>query len=70
MCKSIVAEYEAPGFDEKNEQQAKKIMDMMTQMQDLGQPPAALLEDMAPGMDFANPQGMPDMKDLENCNIM
>jgi peroxin-19 len=70
MCKSIVAEYEAPGFDEKNEQQAKKIMDMMTQMQDLGQPPAALLEDMAPGMDFANPQGMPDMKDLENCTIM
>ncbi|CAO3599518.1 unnamed protein product [Absidia cylindrospora] len=70
MCKKIVAEYEAPGFDENNEQQAKKIMDMMTKMQDLGQPPAALLEDMAPGMNFDNPQGMPDMKDLENCTIM
>ncbi|CAO3593624.1 unnamed protein product [Absidia cylindrospora] len=70
MCQKIVAAYEAPGFDENNEQQAKKIMEMMTQMQDLGQPPAALLEDMAPGMNFDNPQGMPDMKDLENCSIM
>jgi peroxin-19 len=70
MCQRIVAAYEAPGFDEKDEQQAAKIMDMMTQMQEYGQPPAALLEDMAPGMDFGNPQGMPDMKDLENCAIM
>ncbi|KAI8096509.1 Pex19 protein family-domain-containing protein [Halteromyces radiatus] len=70
MCQKIVAEYEAPGFDENNEQQAKKIMDLMTAMQDLGQPPASLLEDMAPGMNFGNPEGMPDMKDLENCTIM
>ncbi|KAI9309409.1 Pex19 protein family-domain-containing protein [Cunninghamella echinulata] len=70
LCKKIVAEYDAPGFDEKNEAQAKKIMDLMTEMQDLGQPPASLLEEMAPGMNFDAPQGMPDIKDLENCTIM
>ncbi|ORX46263.1 Pex19 protein [Hesseltinella vesiculosa] len=70
MCQKIVAAYEAPDFNEKDEAQGKKIMDMMTQMQDLGQPPASLLEDMAPGMNFDSPEGMPDMKDLENCTIM
>ncbi|CAO3635612.1 unnamed protein product [Cunninghamella blakesleeana] len=70
LCKKIVAVYDAPGFDEKDESQAKKIMDLMTEMQDLGQPPTSLLEDMAPGMNFDNPQGMPDLKDLENCSIM
>lgn len=38
-------------------------------MQDLGQPPASMLEEMAPGMNMG-PDGIPDMKDLENCNIM
>ncbi|KAI8333813.1 Pex19 protein [Chlamydoabsidia padenii] len=44
MCQQIVAEYEMPGFDEKNEEQAMKIMDLMTRMQELGQPPAELVE--------------------------
>ncbi|KAI8071364.1 Pex19 protein [Gongronella butleri] len=70
MCKQIVAAYEAPGFDEKSDDQAKHIMDLMTKMQDLGQPPASLLEEMAPGMNFDSPEGMPDVKDLENCTIM
>ncbi|KAI7896491.1 Pex19 protein family-domain-containing protein [Mucor mucedo] len=70
ICQQIVAKYEAPDFDEKNEVQGKKIMDLMTKMQDLGQPPAELLDEMAPGMNFGNPEGMPDMKDMENCNIM
>ncbi|CAO0794931.1 unnamed protein product [Mucor circinelloides] len=70
ICQQIVAKYEAPNFDEKNEAQGKEIMDLMTKMQDLGQPPAELLDEMAPGMNFGNPEGMPDMKDLENCNIM
>ena len=70
LCLQIVAKYEASDFDEKNEAQGKQIMDLMTQMQDLGQPPAELLDEMAPGMNFGNPEGMPDMKDLENCTIM
>ncbi|KAI8876260.1 Pex19 protein [Backusella circina FSU 941] len=70
ICKKIVAKYDAPDFDEKNEAQGKVIMDLMTKMQDLGQPPAEILDSVAPGMNFGNPEGMPDMKDLENCNIM
>lgn len=70
ICQKIVDKYEAPDFDEKNEAQGKQIMDLMTKMQDLGQPPAELLDEMAPGMNFGNPEGMPDMKDMENCNIM
>ncbi|KAI9007976.1 Pex19 protein [Phycomyces nitens] len=70
VCQEIVAKYEAPGFDEKNESQSKEIMDLMQKMQDYGQPPAALLEEMAPGANFGNPGEVPDMKDLENCTIM
>ncbi|KAI8388846.1 Pex19 protein [Radiomyces spectabilis] len=70
VCKQIVARYEDPKFDEKNEDQAKGIMELMTKMQDLGQPPASLLEQMAPGMGLGNGEGMPDPKDLENCNMM
>ncbi|CEI95362.1 hypothetical protein RMCBS344292_09551 [Rhizopus microsporus] len=70
ICQNIVATYELPDFDEKNEAQAKKIMDLMTKMQDLGQPPAELLDEMAPGMNFGDPNAVPDIKDLENCNIM
>ncbi|KAL0080633.1 Pex19 protein [Phycomyces blakesleeanus] len=70
VCQQIVAKYEAPGFDEKNESQSKEIMDLMQKMQDFGQPPPALLEEMAPGANFGNPGEMPDVKDLENCTIM
>ncbi|KAI9248976.1 Pex19 protein [Helicostylum pulchrum] len=70
ICQQIVDKYEASDFDEKNEAQGKQIMELMTKMQDLGQPPAELLDEMAPGMNFGNPEGMPDMKDMENCNIM
>ncbi|OBZ86849.1 Peroxisome biogenesis protein 19-1 [Choanephora cucurbitarum] len=70
ICQQIVAKYEASDFDEKNEAQSKEIMDLMTKMQELGQPPAELLDEMAPGMNFGNPESMPDMKDLENCTIM
>ncbi|KAI9487260.1 MAG: Pex19 protein [Benjaminiella poitrasii] len=70
ICQQIVAKYEASNFDEKNEAQGKEIMDLMTQMQNLGQPPADLLDEMAPGMNLGNPENMPDLKDLENCTIM
>ena len=66
----IVAKYEDPGFDEKSESQGKEIMDLMTKMQDLGQPPQSLLNEMAPGMNFGSADSMPDLKDLENCSIM
>lgn len=70
LCKQIVAKYEQPGFDEKNEAQGKEVMDLMQRMQDLGQPPAGMLEDMAPGMNLGA-DGIPEeFKDMENCNIM
>ncbi|ORY98056.1 Pex19 protein family-domain-containing protein [Syncephalastrum racemosum] len=70
LCKQIVAKYEEPGFDEKNEAHGKEVMDLMQRMQDLGQPPAGMLEDMAPGMNLGA-DGIPEeFKDMENCNIM
>lgn len=70
LCKQVVEKYESPNFDEKNEAQTKEIMDLMQKMQDLGQPPASMLEEMAPGVNL-NEGGIPeDLKDLENCNIM
>ncbi|KAJ8662311.1 hypothetical protein O0I10_002004 [Lichtheimia ornata] len=66
LCKQVVAKYESPDFDDKNEAKAKELMDLMQKMQDLGQPPASMMEEIAPGMKLGE-GGMPDM---ENCNIM
>ncbi|KAI7877060.1 Pex19-domain-containing protein [Lichtheimia hyalospora FSU 10163] len=66
LCKQVVAKYESPEFDDKNEAKAKELMDLMQKMQDLGQPPASMMEEIAPGMKLGE-GGMPDM---ENCNIM
>ncbi|KAI9274340.1 Pex19 protein [Phascolomyces articulosus] len=72
LCKQVVAKYDASNFDEKNEAQSREIMDLMQKMQDLGQPPASMLEELAgPGGLNLGPGGIPeDLKDLENCNIM
>ncbi|CAO3679353.1 unnamed protein product [Umbelopsis vinacea] len=68
--KKIVAKYEDPNFDEKDEKQASEVVDLMQKMQELGQPPAEMMEEMAPGMNLG-PEGMPDMSKLnEQCNIM
>ncbi|KAI7863153.1 Pex19 protein [Spinellus fusiger] len=69
LCQQIVNKYESPTFDEKNEAQSKEIMELMQKMQDFGQPPASLLEDIVPGANF-NGAEMPDMKDIENCTVM
>ncbi|KAI8141451.1 Pex19 protein family-domain-containing protein [Fennellomyces sp. T-0311] len=66
LCKQVVAKYEASNFDEKDEKQSREIMDLMQKMQDLGQPPASMLEEMAPGANL----NAANLDDLENCNIM
>lgn len=39
-------------------------------MQELGQPPAEMMDEMAPGMNLG-PEGVPDMSKLnEQCSIM
>jgi len=68
--KQIVAKYDDPNFDEKDEKQAGEVVDLMQKMQELGQPPAEMMDEMAPGMNFG-PEGMPDMSKLnEQCSIM
>ncbi|KAI9282375.1 Pex19 protein [Umbelopsis sp. AD052] len=68
--KQIVAKYEDPKFDEKDEKQATEVVDLMQKMQELGQPPSEMMDEMAPGMNLG-PEGMPDMSKLnEQCSIM
>ncbi|KAJ2959172.1 hypothetical protein NQZ79_g5309 [Umbelopsis isabellina] len=68
--KQIVTRYEDPNFDEKDEKQANEVVDLMQKMQELGQPPAEMMDEMAPGMNLG-PDGMPDMSKLnEQCSIM
>ncbi|KAI8052031.1 Pex19 protein family-domain-containing protein [Syncephalis plumigaleata] len=45
------------------------ISELMQKMQDCGQPPKELLEQLAPGMDF-NEDGIPNPPDMEQCSIM
>ncbi|CAG8667551.1 325_t:CDS:2 [Cetraspora pellucida] len=54
----IIEKYEAPDFDENNEQQNKAIL------QELGQPPAEILNELAPGIEL-DEQGMPKISAAE-----
>ncbi|KAI9323217.1 Pex19 protein family-domain-containing protein [Dichotomocladium elegans] len=67
LCKQVVAKFDSPDFDEKNDAKSKEIIDLMQKMQDLGQPPASMMEDMAPGIKLGD-GGMPES--MENCNMM
>ncbi|KAH8549253.1 Pex19 protein family-domain-containing protein [Umbelopsis sp. PMI_123] len=68
--KKIVSKYEDSNFDEKDEKQATEVVDLMQKMQELGQPPAEMMDEMAPGMNLGA-DGMPDMSKLnEQCSIM
>ncbi|CAG8449320.1 10375_t:CDS:2 [Ambispora leptoticha] len=67
----IAAYFEAPDYDEKNEQQNKELVDLMQKLQDFGQPPAGVLADLAPDMEL-DEQGLPKFlsADSDKCSIM
>ncbi|CAI2167554.1 18515_t:CDS:2 [Funneliformis geosporum] len=68
----IIEKYEAQDFDENNEQQNKVIINLMQELQDFGQPPPEIINELAPGMDL-DEQGMPKLSaaDLSSsCKTM
>ncbi|KAF9578177.1 Peroxisome chaperone and import receptor [Lunasporangiospora selenospora] len=66
--KEIVTFFERPDFDEKNDAQAKSVIDLMQGMQDCGQPPADILDELAPGLEMG-PDGIPKMPEMPDCNM-
>ncbi|KAF9913873.1 Peroxisome chaperone and import receptor [Lobosporangium transversale] len=64
----IVAFFDRPDFDEKSDAQAKSVIELMQGMQDCGQPPADILEELAPGMELGS-DGVPKMPDMPECNM-
>ncbi|KAG0315272.1 Peroxisome chaperone and import receptor [Dissophora globulifera] len=66
--KEIVAFFDRPDFDDKNDAQAKSVIELMQGMQDCGQPPADILEELAPGMEMGT-DGIPKMPDMPECNM-
>ncbi|KAF9392073.1 Peroxisome chaperone and import receptor [Podila verticillata] len=64
----IVAFFDKPDFDDKNETQSKSIIDLMQGMQDCGQPPADILDELAPGLEMGA-DGTPKMPDMPECNM-
>ncbi|RIA85691.1 Pex19 protein [Glomus cerebriforme] len=63
----IINKYEAPDFDGNDEQQNKAIINLMQELQDFGQPPPEILNELAPGMEL-NEQGIPS--DISACKTM
>ncbi|KAI0240943.1 Peroxisomal biogenesis factor 19 [Lamellibrachia satsuma] len=56
--------------DDVKKQRHEEILDLMERMQNLGQPPKDIVEDMAPGLPFDG-QGLPQMPmNPEQCSLM
>ncbi|XP_052063769.1 peroxisomal biogenesis factor 19-like [Mytilus californianus] len=56
--------------DERKKLRFERIIDLMQQMQDLGQPPKEIVGDMAPGLDF-DENGLPKLPGTQQgCSIM
>ncbi|KAJ1975400.1 Peroxisome chaperone and import receptor [Dimargaris xerosporica] len=68
----IVAFYDAPDYDRvsQTDQGQKKIVELMKEMQDCGQPPKELLKEIAPDMDVDDSSGMPKLPGAGDCTIM
>ncbi|KAF9405855.1 Peroxisome chaperone and import receptor [Podila epigama] len=66
--KEIVEFFDKPDFDDKNEAQNKSIIDLMQGMQDCGQPPSDILDELAPGLEMGE-DGVPKMPDMPECNM-
>ncbi|OAQ36656.1 Pex19 protein [Linnemannia elongata AG-77] len=66
--KEIVEFFDRPDFDDKSDTQAKSVIDLMQGMQDCGQPPADILDELAPGLEMGA-DGVPKMPDMPECNM-
>ncbi|KAF9168128.1 Peroxisome chaperone and import receptor [Actinomortierella ambigua] len=66
--KEIVEFFERPDFDDKSETQAKSVIELMQGMQDCGQPPADILDELAPGLEMG-PDGTPNIPEMPDCNM-
>ncbi|KAF9108654.1 Peroxisome chaperone and import receptor [Mortierella sp. GBA35] len=66
--KEIVEFFDRPDFDDKSDSQAKSVIDLMQGMQDCGQPPADILDELAPGLEMGT-DGVPKMPDMPECNM-
>ncbi|KAG0215122.1 Peroxisome chaperone and import receptor [Mortierella sp. GBA30] len=66
--KQIVEFFNRPDFDDKSDSQAKSVIDLMQGMQDCGQPPADILDELAPGLEMGA-DGVPKMPDMPECNM-
>ncbi|KAG7441538.1 Pex19-domain-containing protein [Guyanagaster necrorhizus] len=63
----IVALFEAPGYDDKNAADMKKVVDLMSEIQSYGAPPTSIMGPLPPGLGFG-PDGLPQMG--EGCVVM
>ncbi|KAG0032712.1 Peroxisome chaperone and import receptor [Podila clonocystis] len=66
--KEIVAFFDKPEFDDKSDTQAKSVIELMQNMQDCGQPPTDILDELAPGVEMGA-DGVPKMPDMPECNM-
>lgn len=64
---NIVAVFEAPGYDDKNADDIKKVVDLMSEMQSYGAPPESIMGPLPPGLGFG-PDGLPQLG--EGCVVM
>ncbi|ORX97581.1 Pex19 protein [Basidiobolus meristosporus CBS 931.73] len=62
----IVEHFESENTDNPKK---KSVMDLMQGMQECGQPPADILKELAPDMALG-PDGLPQIPDIDQCNIM
>lgn len=63
VCKELESETEADTSEIKHKR-FEKVLSLMQRLQDYGQPPADLVGDVGPGIQF-DPQGNP-----EQCSMM
>ncbi|KAK3098695.1 hypothetical protein FSP39_022123 [Pinctada imbricata] len=73
LVREICKEFESENASDSSDVQKHRfetIVDLMQQMQELGQPPKEIVGDMAPGLEF-DQNGMPKMPGApEGCSIM
>ncbi|XP_070182579.1 peroxisomal biogenesis factor 19-like [Littorina saxatilis] len=73
LMTSICAVYEeeqASDMDSVKTQRFEKLLDLMQQMQELGQPPKDIVGEMAPGLEF-DENGMPKIPGMgSQCRLM
>ncbi|KDR85803.1 hypothetical protein GALMADRAFT_234894 [Galerina marginata CBS 339.88] len=64
--RKILAVFEKPGYSDTDVEDNKQIVDLMSEMQSYGTPPAEIMGPLPPGLDGSG--GLPGLGD-ENCTI-